>query len=532
MLLFAVYLMGCFLAGVFLPQRNDIRRVLALLLVCVAIAATYYWIDSARALRASAPPARSEFQQDIPQFAVVADNAAPGPLQSTTAWAIILAWTGFAAHVLVMAWRPSLGLPLLLFFTLAADPVLAPWYPMTKGFSSIESIFFVSDLAIVSPLESLLLVAFGVWTIDAGRTRRLGLPRSAAFVTGAVFAGWLAAGLLRGLVSGGDANVALWELRGPAYVFAVLALTSRFIRTRTDIVRLMWAVTLALVVEACWITAYLAMGADQSATSRSFSDHATSGHANVAIVLMAAAWIYGSAPALRFGLPVAMAPLALSFLANQRRAALLALAVALGLLVPIGWRVNRPLVRRLVPVVAAAGVLWLVVGWNDAGPLGLPARVVKSVFDSNTRSLGDRESDYYRVLEDTNIIATIRSHPWIGVGFGQPFHFAVQLPKIPFIWWQYITHNAVLWIWIKTGVGGFLALMVFWGVAIANGAAISQRIRDGDLGAIAVTATLFVVMFAIYAYVDMAWDLRSTALLGAMVGLLVAIERLSEEPAA
>ena len=522
MLVFVLYLTGCFVAGLS-SRRWERRHALGLLAVCIAVAAAYYWVDSARALRVTIPPDRTVFKEEIPQYAIDGGGAAAAWDPTTS-----IAWAIFIGSVVVTIRRPAWGLCLMVLLTLVADPVLAPWFPIVKGFSSRESILYVADWLVVSPLEVLILIALAVWAADAIRTRRLGVPPSAMLLAATAFAIWLMLGLVRGVVSGGDVNVALWELRGPAYLLPVLALTLRFIRTKAQMVALMAAAMIANVIDAAWITSYVMLGLGaQQEEFRAFSDHATSVHTNTAFVLMAAAWVYRSSPAIRFGLPLLLPPLVISYVVNQRRAAFFALAVALGLLAIAAAGVNRRLLRRLVPLAGVVAVAWLVLGWNAPGGLGLPARTLKSILNSTERSLDDRESDYYRVLEDTNIIATIRHHPWVGVGFGQPFDLVVPLPAIPFIWWRYITHNAVLWVWMKAGLGGFLALLFLWGVAIATGADVSQRVRDNDLGAIVSTAVLFVIMHAIYAFVDMAWDFRSTVYLGATMGLIAGIDQIA-----
>jgi hypothetical protein len=430
---------------------------------------------------------------------------------------------------MVTGWRPRWGLWLLLFLTLVADPVVAPWYPFVKGFSARESIFFVADWLIVSPLEVFILVAFAAWAVDAIRTRSAGVPRSTLLLAAVVFAAWIGVGFVWGVTAGGDLNVALWEVRRLSYAIAVLLLTSRYIRTKAELVGLIWAAMLAIAVEAVWIAGYYVFEIrNHAADFRALGDHATSVHFNTAIVLLAAAWIYRSSPVMRFGLPWMLAPLAVSHLVNQRRAAIVGLMIATALLLAAGLRVNRRLMRRVVPIVGVVATLWLVVYWNDPGPIGLPARAVKSVLNSQQRSTSDRSSDYYRLLEDQDIIATIRDHPAAGVGFGRPFNLVVALPSIEsFVWWRYITHNSVLWVWMKTGVGGFVALLFLWGVAIQTGARASVSVQDGDLGAIAATAALFVVMHAIYAFVDMAWDPRSAVYLGVMIGVVNSIDGLS-----
>jgi len=482
------------------------------MIVCLLITGAYYWSDALRVLHVSMPPAHADL--NTPRLIVA-------PLGRSTA-AAGFAWIIFVASAAVMAWRPRWGLSCLVFLALVADPILAPWYPFTKGFSARESVLFVADWLIVSPIEVLMLIGLAVWLADVIRTRRLGLPPSTLLVVAAVFGGWLAVGFVRGMASGGNVNVGLWELRGPSYAVVILALTTRYIRTKTDVVRLTWAAMLALGVEATWITGYYLFELrGEGAQFRQFVDHSTSVHLNTVVVLMAAAWLFRASEPMRFAIPWLLPAVAVSYLANQRRAPFIGLTIALGLLFTAGLRINRRVTLRVIAVAGLTASAWMAWGWNDTGPMGLPARAVQSVFNDAGRSMKDRESDYYRVLEDTDIISTIRSHPWAGVGFGRPFNLVVTLPGIQdFVWWQYITHNSVLWIWMKAGIGGFLALLLLWGTAITSGARGVLRVRDPDLAAIVATATLFVVMHAVFAYVDMAWDQRSAVYLGAMMAVI------------
>jgi hypothetical protein len=88
------------------------------------------------------------------------------------------------------------------------------------------------------------------------------------------------------------------------------------------------------------------------------------------------------------------------------------------------------------------------------------------------------------------------------------------LPSISFfVFWEYITHNSVLWIWMKAGVGGFLAMLMLFAIAIRNGARAAFHSVDGATTAVTVTCLAYVIMFAVFAYVDIAWDTRNVFLL-------------------
>jgi O-antigen ligase len=103
----------------------------------------------------------------------------------------------------------------------------------------------------------------------------------------------------------------------------------------------------------------------------------------------------------------------------------------------------------------------------------------------------------------------------------------VPMPDISFfIWWEYITHNSIIWVWMKMGVGGFLALIYLVGVTLSTGIYVTNRMPVGDMRSIALAATLYVLMHFIYAYVDMSWDSRSMVYIGAMMALLNIMEHV------
>ena len=68
------------------------------------------------------------------------------------------------------------------------------------------------------------------------------------------------------------------------------------------------------------------------------------------------------------------------------------------------------------------------------------------------------------MIENNNLEFTIHQKPLTGVGFGNKFFVIIPMADISFFtWWQYFPHNSVIWIWLKTGVGGFIAMFYFLG---------------------------------------------------------------------
>jgi O-antigen ligase len=191
------------------------------------------------------------------------------------------------------------------------------------------------------------------------------------------------------------------------------------------------------------------------------------------------------------------------------------------------YRENRSAFRIVVPVVILALTLYLIAFWNQPGSLGFAARAIKSQFAPQQASLRDQQSDQYRRIENYDIYQTIRQAPLTGVGFGKPFSMVVPLPDISFfVWYQYITHNSIGWIWMKTGIGGFVAMLFLIGLAIMNGMQVLFRIPDWTMRAVVLTAVLYILMYFTYAYVDMSWDSKSMVYMGAMMGIISCAEKI------
>jgi O-antigen ligase len=163
------------------------------------------------------------------------------------------------------------------------------------------------------------------------------------------------------------------------------------------------------------------------------------------------------------------------------------------------------------------------------GPLGLPVRTFRVLAFSSGGTEQEDSSSYYRVLENHNLEYTLhQASPWTGIGFGHKFLVSVPLPRLnAFAWWEYFPINSILWIWLAAGAGGFFALLFLIGWAILLGVQNLSRIPDPDLRAIALTATLYIIMHFIYAYVDISFNFPSMVYVGMMLGLLNILPRIA-----
>ena len=442
----------------------------------------------------------------------------------------MIAWLLFFAGAVLILRQPRYGLYLILFLALVGDGFLSFWYPFTKNFSSKESLMYLSDSVSISPMECYMILTLSALLLPAIMQRQPKFYVSRLFWPAIAFTVFIIYGLIWGIGRGGSVVIGLWEARPIFYIPILLFLANNLITRRQHINHLMWLAMLALFIEGLngAYFYFFVLGADLSGTE-SITEHSAAIHMNTFFIFMIAVWLYKGSLFKRILLLLMASPVLLTYLAAQRRAAFVTIIVALIFLAIILLKENRAAFVLIVPPLAVLGLLYLAVFWNQGGALALPAQAVKSVIAEDQASQQDQLSNIYRVLENVNAHYNIRSQPITGVGFGQKIGIIVPLPDISFfVWWEYIIHNSIIWIWIKTGIGGFVTLLFLIGLSILEGMKALIRLPSSDISAATLTAVLYIMMHFIYAYVDMSWDNQSMIYVGTMMGIISVVERIVE----
>ena len=116
-----------------------------------------------------------------------------------------------------------------------------------------------------------------------------------------------------------------------------------------------------------------------------------------------------------------------------------------------------------------------------------------------------------------------------GIGFGHAFYQIYQLPDISFfIFWRYMPHHSFLWIWLKTGFGGFVSMLYLMTRTIQHGVRSTIHLPPGTTRAICVASTLYVPMYLLYSYVDIAWDIRSMIFMAVVMAVCADLIQLDK----
>ncbi|MGB1251180.1 MAG: O-antigen ligase family protein [Candidatus Promineifilaceae bacterium] len=449
----------------------------------------------------------------------------------------IVAWFLLLIGLSSILYEPRFGVYLTLPLSLAGDPVMTWWYPFDVNFSSEESLLFLHNSLIISPLEAFLIVTLLSWLgriLLFHRDRlREHITTGPLFIPVLIFTLFVLFGLFYGVViNGGDAKIALWESRSILYLPLIFFLTTNLIVTRKHLKTLVWAIITGIFVEGALGTRFFLVVMNASlAGYTDIMDHPAAIHMNAAFVYCAAVWLYQVSYSKRF-IIIGMLPfIGLTYMAAQRRSAFVSLGIALGLLLCVLFKLNRKLFFVAAPTAALVGVLYLGAFWNSGSALALPAQAIKSVIAPDAVGEADSDSNRYRIVENANSQWTIRNNFLTGVGFGNKFWILIPMADISFFeWWEYITHNSILWIWMKMGVGGFVSMLMMVALSLMRGSEMIWKMPNNELGAIASWATLYLVMHFMYAYVDISWSHQNMLFAGTTIAILNIIEAVEARP--
>jgi hypothetical protein len=442
----------------------------------------------------------------------------------------IIYWLLYLGGAVLITYQPRYAVYLIVGLAMASDMRLDYSWPFVKNLSSPESIMFVSRAAYTSPVEIYMILALIAWFGKSLIQRKpLNVYFGELLWPGLIFAGFVAFGVVRGILSRGIPVIAVWESRPIFYIAIMLLLVSSLLTKREHVKTVFWFAFIGLFITSIRGVLYVHNDLNWMINSvERIAEHGYSIRVATLIVFLFAAFFLRASFSHRFIPLLLVLPALISFASNQRRASYV--AIILSFIIVIAWIYyeNRKLFYFVLPASVILGTLYLGVFWNASGALGQPARAVRSAIFPNQLSDRDSASSNYRVLENINIMYTIRTSPLLGIGFGNKFYVVVPMPSISmnFERWEYLTHNSLLWVWMKTGLGGFLAMFYLFSMSVIVGARTVWRMPPGDCRIYALTATTYIMMQLIYTYVDIAWDVQSMIYLGTMMGIINCLDRV------
>jgi O-antigen ligase len=448
--------------------------------------------------------------------------AAGGIAYITTPRPFSVAFVVLVLAVLACSLRPRVGVYVIVSLTLIGDIVTTSWWPFTKNLSSKESILYLTDSVSVNPLEIMLVATTVSWLLQRLVDPTWRFNRGALFTPVMLFSAFVIFGFVRGkFLGGGDTRVALFEGRPLLYLPIVYILVTNLLTTRRHYRFLLLLAFAAVAIQSIFaLSFYRGLADEQREVLESLSEHSATVHMNALFVFLLALLLFKCRKELRWFVACLVPPVLYAYFLSQRRAAMIALFVGVAVLAIVLFHRRRRMFWFFTPTAVVLALGYLAATWNAVGALGLPAQAVKTVLFPEQLSAADRSSDLYREIESYDLWFTIQQNKVLGVGFGKEFLRPVSLPDISFFeFWEYIPHNSVLWIWLKTGFLGFVAMFFLFGRAAQLGARSVLAVRTPEHAAIVVAGLAYVLMFLVFAYVDIVWDVRSTVFLALALAL-------------
>jgi hypothetical protein len=407
----------------------------------------------------------------------------------------------------------------------AGDVVLTAHIPIT---SSIPLFRGIGSLH-MQPVDLLLAGAFVLYlvkSLDWGSRWR---PRSHVSLAIGALLGMVILGIAVGVAGHGDMRVAFMEARPFVYLASAYFLTSVLIRSRAALRAALWMLVAVIGLKALQGLFIFVQIRHLNPRPEAVLGHEEAYTFTLFILLVGALRLYGVRGRLvrtaTWMLPVVIA----ADLVNNRRAAWLILGGGLITLAAVGYRSlpsRRRVLGRTALVTLAICAVYLPTYWNKTGGLAQPARALHSMVSPDPR---DASSDLYREQENDNLKYNIEQAGLVGRGFGVPIDYALPIVDIsgidPLI--TYVPHNGVLYILMRMGLLGGIAMWAVIGTGVIAGCRLA-RSADREIAAIGAVLAGLLVAYALEGATDQGFFFYRIAIVtGGLLGLAEAGRRLA-----
>lgn len=368
-------------------------------------------------------------------------------------------------------------------------------------------------------LELLMALAVCAVLLDAIRRRRVPL-RPAPFgpALGALTLALLA-GSIVGHFAGQGFNAITEQIRPVLPLIIVPWLTVNVVHDAADLRRAIGLLAILTVAKAALgligVLAHVGVIAD--GTTITYYEPAANWLAMIFLLTMLAA-VAGRLPmerAARWAVPVVLLCLVLSL---RRSFWLGTVAGAVFVLILATAPVGKRFLLPSAAVLAAAVWILLSSGLVINSQSAL-ARRVESISPARIEA---NPEDSYRLDEQKNVLAELRSSPLVGLGLAVPWQetspLSVEQPGGGGLY----VHMAVLWFWLKLGVLGVIAYLGYMLTAIAAGIRVFRRHPEARVRAAGAGAAGGLLGLAVVEATAtfLGTDLRMTVLVGCTAGLL------------
>ncbi len=445
-----------------------------------------------------------------------------------------VAFIGLLLMIAISFYRLDWGFFLFIGMVMAFDQFPPRGYETSiiglEYFENLKSLSFLStvDFAAINPLEIHLGLLFTVWFLLIAMGRRVKLQHVPLWPVALLFFGWLIFSAGYGMATGGDFLPALWELRALCYFGIMYFFVPQIIQTREQINTLIWILIGTISFKVFQGLIRIIRLGFHFGDRTELTNHEDPLFLVSLYILVFGFMLFGAATKQRKVILWMLVPSFIVFILAQRRATYIALGAGIiAFMLLISNKQRNKMFKVIIPCLIAF-IIYLVMFWSSDSTLALPAQLVKSSFSNDKETAGERYySNLYREFENYNLSQTIKRSPFIGIGFGKKYDQPIILPAIPFSLRDYIPHNEIFWLLVKTGALGFFFFWLFLDVYVLHAAHTFSKIKDPYLKSICAIAIIAILGQIIVSFVDLQLTFyRNMIFLGLCMGLLPALRSL------
>jgi hypothetical protein len=468
--------------------------------------------------------------------ALVACSVAVAAVYLLTDGSIFMAVSviGIVAVVLLTLYRIDWGFMFFVGVVLAFDQFPPSGFDRSiigkEYFQNLKSqpLLASVDFAVANPLELHLLLIFLTWVFMIIMKKPMVFLKVPGKGPILLFFSWLTLSAVIGVGRGGDFLPALWEIRALFYLAILYFFVPQIIQSKEQVAQLFWVVIAALGFKTLQGMVRVVNLGFSFGNRTQLTSHEDPLFFISLFMLTAGLYIYHVKGGQRRALTWMFLPMIAVFFLAQRRATWGALAACTVAYFIIAEDAARKKFLMAVAPFALIAAIYLGAFWNsEPTGIGYGAHLLRSAFSSEKEEAGDRYySNLYRDFENYNLAQTMMKAPVGGIGFGQKYEQPVKLVKIPFPLAEYIPHNEILWLFVKTGAIGFLLFWYFILSWVSRATALFLRTADPYLKSVSVLLIVGVLGQIIVSFYDLQLTYaRNMVYLGTLMGLYPALER-------
>lgn len=339
-------------------------------------------------------------------------------------------------------------------------------------------------------------------------------------------------GIVHGLSTGGNLQIVVEEVRSFWYLFLGYLFAYNLIRSKRHLRYFFWFVIICAGIKALQgVYIYVIVIHRNLSVYRSIMSHEES-YFWISILLLVVLFSLYYKYRPQFYTALALLPFILiALVANNRRADVFALLVGLLVAWVLIFVIKSGARKGLIVVLISTSLLggaYVAAFANGQGAISQPAYAIVSMFHPNPN---DAASNLYRDNENYDLTYTAKLNP-LGFGFGKPFLQPMLLPDLSAIdpVYNLIPHNTILWVWMRLGPIGYLALWYLFGAIIVRGCLYARQLKDKYLQLLAIYIVCMFIMEIMVAYADYQLSFyRNVIYVGMLAGILMKLPTLDQK---